>query len=342
MSACLCPVRIPIRDARGILPGFLLIATTSALSGTAGCSGKRASSLPAGEVRVVGERGTGPGRLFYPRSAAVNARGELCVVDKSGRLQLFDPAGSFLLEWELPEHDKGQPTGINFSRSGELLVADSHYQRILVYGAPAAGPPALVRRWGREGTGPGEFTLVRDIVEDSEGYLYAGDYDGPQDRIEKFTSGGDFVLAWGRRGTGDGEFQRPQGMAVMKLRDGSDRILVADSCNHRVQRFTTGGRFEAAFGRLGSGPGEMKYPYGLAVIERAGGEPEIVVAEWGNNRLQRFDVAGGSQGTWGAPGHERGELATPWDVVAGPGGLVFVVDYGNHRVQVVQAASVLQ
>ncbi len=328
----------PPRAASMVLPmaSFLLAALV-----LSGC-GPREAGAAAKVVGIVGEPGTGPGSFFYPRSIAVSPRGELCVVDRTGRIQCFGPSGDLLVSFELSQWSNGQPTGINFSRSGDLLVADSHYHRVLVYGPPAQDaprPPPLKKSFGTEGEGEGQFTLVRDIVEDSRGFLYCGDYDGAQDRIEKFTAGGEFVLAFGRRGSADGEFQRPQGMAI-EARGGGEFLLVADASNHRVQRFTLDGRFVDGFGRLGSGPGELKYPYGVAVRgEGEPGGPGIYVAEWGNNRIQRFDARGRSRGMWGGPGHSPGQLSTPWDVAIGPGGRIFVADFGNHRVQVLEAGA---
>jgi sugar lactone lactonase YvrE len=293
-------------------------------------------------VRIVGAPGTGPGFFFYPRALAVNDRGEMCVADRSGRIQCFDREGALLVSFELPLWKNGQPTGLNFARSGDLMVADSHYHRVLVYGPPAERapePPPLKRTFGTEGAGDGQFSLVRDIVEDSHGFLYAGDYDGPQDRIEKFTAQGDFVMAFGKSGTGDGELQRPQGLAIERRRDG-EFLLVADACNHRIQRFTLDGKFVSTFGALGSGRGELKYPYGLTA--RGPGEPGgpgIYVVEWGNNRIQRFDPDGHPTGMWGQPGRGPGQFSTPWDVTLGPEGRIFVTDYGNHRVQVLESGT---
>jgi len=63
----------------------------------------------------------------------------------------------------------------------------------------------------------------------------------------------------------------------------------------------------------------------------------FVVAEYGNNRLQRFDRTGRSLGVWGKAGRRQGQLAYPWAVVAAPGDRLFVVDSGNNRIQVVSA-----
>jgi DNA-binding beta-propeller fold protein YncE len=74
----------------------------------------------------------------------------------------------------------------------------------------------------------------------------------------------------------------------------------------------------------------LRFPYGLDWLP----DGTLVVAEYGNNRLQRFDRRGRSLGTWGRAGRRVGELAYPWTVVTGPQDRLFVLDSGNNRVQV--------
>ena len=46
-------------------------------------------------------------------------------------------------------------------------------------------------------------------------------------------------------------------------------------------------------------------------------------------------VSGGKSSTacWGAEGTQPGELAYPYDLAFNSKGLLYVVEYGNHRVQ---------
>lgn len=306
-----------------------------------GCTGGR-DEFPV--EAVVGGPGRVDGRFVSPRAVAFDRRsGEICVVDRSGRIQRFAPADggggpgsgsspprwTFQGAWYLEEYRNGQPTGLCFDREGRLLVADTHYQRILRYD-PETG--LLLESWGRPGSGPGEFTQVRDVVQDSAGAIYAGDYGGPIDRIQKFDGEGNFLLQFGSRGSGPGQFRRPQGLAVARDRSGRETLLVADSCNHRVQRFGLEGEFIVQWGTLGDGPGEFKYPFGVAAEEGPGGD--IFVVEWSNNRVQRLDSEGRFRGFWGGPGREPGRMATPWDVARAPDGRLFVADFGNDRIQV--------
>jgi len=305
---------------------WLRAAAMTAAAGVAGCGGG-GGSAPDRPLFMAGTHGTTLGKLHEPRAVAVEpSSGRFYVVDRSGRIQLFDADGKALFEWRLPESAQGQPVGLTLDHDGTLLVNDSHYHRILRY---AADGSRILETWGTEGTGPGQFTFGRDVVVDSKSFVYAGDYGGLNDRIQKFTAHGEFVLEWGGVGEGPGQFQRPQGMAVERRGD-QETLLVADSGNHRIQRFTLDGRFVDSLGKLGRGSGELRFPYSVAVDA----DGWMYVCEWGNNRIQRFRGDGEPAGTWGAAGRQAGELATPWDVAVGPEGRLYVADYGNHRVVV--------
>jgi DNA-binding beta-propeller fold protein YncE len=81
---------------------------------------------------------------------------------------------------------------------------------------------------------------------------------------------------------------------------------------------------------MGEGPGSFKYPYGVEVME----DGTAMVAEFGNNRLQRIDLeTGESRGVFGVPGRAKGQLSTPW-AVTWIGGEAYVLDSGNNRIQV--------
>jgi hypothetical protein len=61
----------------------------------------------------------------------------------------------------------------------------------------------------------------------------------------------------------------------------------------------------------------------------------LLIAEFGNNRVQRFDTAGRSLGVYGRIGRGEGELQYPWGVAAS-NDRIFVLDSGNNRVQVIE------
>src|SRR5262249_27606570 len=119
---------------------------------------------------------------------------------------------------------------------------------------------------------------------------------------------------------------RPDEMVI----DG-DTLYVTDNGNHRIDVFRTDGTFVRTIGSVGSGPGQFRFPRGMA----DDGRGHLVVCEFGDNRVQLIaKQTGTALGTWGSGGREEGELAYPWGVTIDKHGRVVVVDAGNNRLQV--------
>jgi DNA-binding beta-propeller fold protein YncE len=274
--------------------------------------------------RVWGKVGISDGLLQKPRAMTIDPLDHIYIVDMTARIQVFDTQGNYLRGWKTPEWHNGRPTGLSIDRDGRLMVADTHYHRILIYSPE--GDLLRTVQWKR-GDGPGEFDLVADVVQDSEGSYYVSEY-GDNNRVQKFDSEWRFLLQWGGHGSEPGQFARPQCLAL----DEEERLWVADSCNHRIQVFDRHGKFLQTWGSPGSGPGELKYPYGLVL----GPDHTVYVVEWGNNRVQKFTRDGRPLGWWGTGGRERGQLFCPWALVQDQRGRIHVLDTNNHRVQTVR------
>ncbi len=275
-------------------------------------------------VQVWGRSGVSDGRFQKPRAIAIDSRDQIYIVDMTARIQVFDTSGRFLRKWQTPAWDVGKPAGLGTGRDGNLLVADTHYSRILVYSPQGR----LLRTIPMpETTDQGVFRLVRDVVQDSQGNYYASEA-GEFDCIRKFSPQGQYQGQWGGRGSAPGEFSRPESLAL----DAQDHIWVADACNHRIQVFDPDGRLLACWGRQGSAPGELYYPYDLVVTP----DGFVYVCEYGNHRVQKFTIEGRSLGCWGREGRAEGELFNPWGLVQDGEGNIYVLDSNNHRVQVVR------
>ena len=81
-----------------------------------------------------------------------------------------------------------------------------------------------------------------------------------------------------------GSLDAPRGLAIAP----DDTLLVADTANDRVQRFSPDGNLIGVIGEAGSGPGQFEEPVGVAV-DPAG---RVYVADSGNRRIQQFDPDG--------------------------------------------------
>jgi sugar lactone lactonase YvrE len=311
--------RCPLRQLRLASP--LLLAN---LALVAGCV---PGASPPGEPDLMwGRRGISKGRLQKPRAMAIDHDDLLYIVDFTGRIQVFTPDGEYLRGWRTPEIENGKPTGLSFDLSGRLLVADTHYYRILSY-TPEGELLENEVIGGTCGFEPGEFTLVTDAVQDSAGNYYIAEY-GEYDRIQKFSRDREFLFQWGSHGSEPGQFVRPQNLAV----DENDLIWVADACNHRIQVFDATGdeaRLVKMWGRQGAAAGELSYPYDLVLD----GGDHLYVAEFGNHRVQKFTLDGQSLGTWGTNGRREGQLYSPWALVLDSKRRIHILDTYNHRVQ---------
>ena len=283
-------------------------------------------SPPSKPDLVWGRRGLSEGRLQKPRAMAIDDQDQLYIVDFTGRIQVYDTDGQYLRGWRTPASENGKPTGLSIDNNGNLLVADTHYYRILVYSPMGE----LLEEQGMGGTcsfEPGEFTLVTDAVQDSQGNYYVSEY-GEYDRIQKFSPDREFLYQWGSHGSEPGQFIRPQNLAV----DDQDFIWVADACNHRIQVFDATGdeaKLVKIWGREGDELGELSYPYDLVLDGRG----HLLVAEFGNHRIQKFTLDGRSLGSWGTNGRREGELFQPWALVLDSQDRIHILDTYNHRVQ---------
>ena len=271
---------------------------------------------------VFGETGMGPGEFSYPRAVAIAADGAVFVVDKTARVQRFNPKGEFEAGWRMPEWKVGKPVGLAVHPDGRVFIADTHYSRVMIYDRDGK----LVGQFGENGQGDGQFLLPTDIAFDRAGRIYVGEYGG-HDQISVFGPDYKFQYSFGGEDAGEASLQRPAGLIF----DTEDHLWVADSCNHRICRFTTEGKMVLAFGSPGTEPGQLRYPYDITRLS----DGTLLVCEYGNNRLQRFGPDGRSLEVWGTSGREIGQLAAPWGVDVSPAGLVYVVDAYNNRVQIV-------
>ena len=89
-----------------------------------------------------------------------------------------------------------------------------------------------------------------------------------------------FVAKWGNVGTDDGQFKYPSGIEV----DSSGNVYVADSENHRIQKFDSNGVFITTWGNFGTDEGQFGNPSGIAVDS----SKKVYVTDSNRNIIQLF------------------------------------------------------
>ncbi len=298
----------------------------------AGCDG--AADTPD---EVLSGRGAGDGQVVYPRAVAYSAADDsYWVIDRTARVQQLDATtGKFIVGWPMPQNDYGRPVGVSVDTHGNVWVPDTHYGRVIVY-APDGTEQF---RFGQSGTAPGEFIWPTDVLVLDDDRVLVSEYGageaGNNDRVQLFERIDDTWTATasiGSFGIEDGQFRRPQSMAKV-----GDTLWVTDAANHRLVAFSLNGDDFGTFKRfIGDGgassePGRFRFPYGLD----ADADGHLIVAEFGNNRVQKIDPqTGESLGLWGAFGARQGELRYPWAITSDTKrGRSVIVDSGNDRLQ---------
>ncbi len=182
----------------------------------------------------------------------------------------------------------------------------------------------LVTAWGEEGSGRAAFDRIADMAVSPDGMVYVTD--SGNNRVQVFTSTGNYVGQWGGRGKAKGRFKGPGSIAVSD--DGT--VYVADGGNSRIESFTPDGDFLRKFGSEGSGSGEFTWLAGIDI----GPQGDIYAVDSFNQRVEVFDRDGAYLTEWSHPDwSDRGYFATgdpgfvrPFDVSVGPSGDVFVLN----------------
>ena len=212
----------------------------------------------------------------------------------------------------------------------------------------------FVLKFGSFGTGEGQFIVPSDVTVTSNDRLIVVDKNNHRVQIfqlvagsvcpsdtDKIVDGICFVKEFGSFGIGNGQFSSPVGITT----DASDRIIVSDTNNHRIQIFemvtentcpsgtdkiVDGICFVKEFGSFGSGDGEFNLPQGITVDSSG----NIAVTDQANHRIQIFDSNGNFITKFGSAGTGDGQFNFPPDITVDSSDNIILADKGNSRIQI--------
>ena len=217
-----------------------------------------------------------------PSGIAVNRQGDIAVADYYGHcVFVFNKEGNCLQQIGKEGTDPGQfknPNGVSFLNNNEVLIADQSNNRIQRIDIRTG---YVVKTFGKKGERKGHFKTpisiclddterivvsefsnnrVQVMSKEGEALFTIGD-SGPEKLstpyscipykniflvterdnhvIKAFDASNTFLYKFGKKGNQEGQFNSPRGMCL----DGSKNLLVCDSDNNRVQRFSLDGRF---------------------------------------------------------------------------------------------------
>ena len=207
---------------------------------------------------------------------------------------------------------------------GRVFVSDTVRRAVSVFDFPN-------QRFYRIGEdGPGQLAKPLGLDVDRAGNLYVAD--ATAKAVVVFDKDGKFL----RRIGSAKWFTR---LASVTVDPKGDRMYVVDvggvkSTDHRVRVFNpVDGAHLFDFGSRGSGPGELNFPYDVAV----GKEGRLYVVDTGNFRIQIFDRDGKYLKSFGSVGKQLGSFARPKEIAADAEGNVYVIDSEQGNFQIFNA-----
>jgi hypothetical protein len=159
----------------------------------------------------------------------------------------------------------------------------------------------FIRAFGKQFQGGGHGLEV--VTEGSQQYLYVTGYQQLKN-FAKLTLTGELV--WERRAPMESGLYPAGEAAEPKKVWGRDRFMptnyaflpdggffLADGYgSYRIHRYDRHGNWVSMFGGVGKGPGEFNTPHGICLDARPGREPQVLVADRANARLQWFTLDG--------------------------------------------------
>jgi sugar lactone lactonase YvrE len=242
----------------------------------------------------------------------------------------------------------GDPMGPAFDAGGNLYFADHFNHRIRRISTAGIITTVAGRTHFAGDGGPATSAILHwpeAVVGDRSGDLYINDRDNG--RIRKVTPDGvtNTIAGYGYctySGVGSPAIDANFCSAEALLTDATGNLYIADGANGLVRRIDPAGTITAVAGNTISSV--LAYPWGLA-MDSAG---SLYISEQAGNRVRKLSSSGvlttvagtGVAGFSGDGGQATSaQLYYPRDLAVDARGNLYISDYGNGRVRVVDAGT---
>ena len=263
-----------------------------------------------GECQKVIQHSTVGGRY---RAVAVNSDGLLAVTDGGNRcVHLLTNNGTLVRS--IGKGVLGSSLfGVSFDLKGNVWVTDWNNNKVVKLSQDGR----LLQTIHHASNESDPFSNPRGISVSAEGRIYI--CDRGNHRISVHNEGGKFLFMFGSKGSGPGCFDRPRDIAF-----GSDGLMyVADLGNKRVSVWSPEGTFKQQF--------KPKYgPYYIAATN----DNHLLITSYSSHTVMVYTLKSKLIHQFGAKGPDPGRFNHPCGICVDDNELVYVVDYGNNRVQV--------
>ncbi len=267
-----------------------------------------------GYLSQFGWEGTGNEQFKHPANVAVNASGDVWVLDKENdRVQEFSPAGEYIRQFGSKGTGNAQfdnPYGLTVDKKGDIWVADSGNNRIQEFSS--TGTYMTQFEVLREGTAT---MWPMNVFVDSSEHIWVTGQGALLPLVAEYTMTGEKIRSFCSWGTGNGQCEGAWGIAV----DSSGDVWVAEHGTERVQKFSATGEFLAQY--------PVEKVMGLA-LDSSG---HLWLTR--PTSIEEMSSSGTVLGTWGSEGTGNGQFKEPQGLTIDASGNVWVADTINDRVQ---------
>ena len=273
----------------------------------------------AGKVAVVGEKCTAI-------LQAINFEGELCKKSiKSLECSYVSEITGIRASCSVERNGQSQ-----YEISYQPTIKGRHHLHVKVQGQHIRGSPFSVAvKLPVENLGTPILTIggvdgPRGVTINQRGEVVVAKWGGH--RVSVFSPCGEKLWSFGTRSSRSGQVWYPHDVAV----DGEGNILVVDSENNHIQKFSSEGQFVTS---VGTGL-QFSYPSGIAF---GASNNKVYVTDAYNDRIQVLNSDLTFSSTFGRSGSGKGQFKDPWAIACDSTGKVYVADYSNHHIQVFTA-----
>ena len=186
------------------------------------------------------------------------------------------------------------------------------------------------------------YGLPRGILALPNGDLWYADSQNA--RIVKIDPQGNILRTIGGAGDKEGQFAfqpgttLPDGAKVSAITaDNAGNLYVLNSGH--VTKFDFNGGFIKKWGSYGNGTTDFEGDPHSQLNESKGitysaFSNEILVSDWGNSRVVRFDTEGNYLGEFGTTGSDDGQFSEPQGITTDRLGNIYIADTANQRIQI--------
>jgi hypothetical protein len=185
-------------------------------------------------------------------------------------------------------------------------------------------------KFGKFGTGTGEFTYPSRLFIDKENNIYVLDYGlfpSPCQRIQKFDKYGNFLMKIDELKIGNWKYRMREFLVTIDQEDnlyGIGEFEDSSYLNYFIYRFDQNGSVTARFGNgEGTGIGQFGGPNVDIEIDK---ENNIFVLDYSLCRVQKFDKEGNFLLKFGSKGIRDDEFQKPFNMVIDTKGNLYITD----------------